>query len=49
MGEGSIFNTEIGNKVLGKMVKKGSIVVNIEKVLKQDALFPHPIGFENTL
>ena len=24
-------------------------MVNIEKVLKHDALFPHPIGFENTL
>ena len=31
------------------MVKNGSIVVNIEKVLKHDALFPHPTGFENTL
>ena len=31
------------------MVNKGSIVVNIEKVLKLDALFPHPTGFENTL
>ena len=27
----------------------GSIVVNIEKVLKHDALLPHPTGFENTL
>ena len=49
MGEGSIFNTNIGHKVHGRMVNKGSIVVNIEKVLKHDALFPHPIGFENTL
>ena len=49
MGEGSIFNTNIGHKVHGRMVNKGSIVVNIEKVLKHDALFPHPTGFENTL
>ena len=49
MGEGSIFNTKIGHKVHGRMVNKGSIVVNIEKVLKHDALFPHPTGFENTL
>ena len=31
------------------MVNKGSILVSIEKVLKHDALLPHPIGFENTL
>ena len=49
MGEGSIFNTKIGHKVHGRMVNKVSIVVNIEKVLKHDALFPHPTGFENTL
>ena len=49
MGEGSIFNTKIGHKVHGRMVNKGSIVVNIEKVLKHDALLPHPTGFENTL
>ena len=49
MGEGLIFNTKSGNKVHGRMVNKGSIVVNIEKVLKHDSLFPHPIGFENTL
>ena len=49
MGEGSIFNTEIVHKVHGRMVKKGSIVVNIEKVLKHDDLFPHPTRFENTL
>ena len=49
MGEDSIFNTKIGHKVHGSMVNKGSIVVNIEKVLKHDALLPHPIGFENTL
>ena len=49
MGEGSIFNTKIGNKVHGRMVNKGSIVVNIEKVLKHDALLPHPTGFENKL
>ena len=48
MGEGSIFNTKIGHKVHGRMVNKRSIVVNIEKVLKHDALFPHPTGFENT-
>ena len=49
VGEGSIFNTNIGHKVHGRMVNKGSIVVNVEKVLKHDALLPHPIGFENTL
>ena len=49
MGEGSIFNTDIGHKVHGRMVKKGSIVVSIEKVLKHDAHLPHPTGFENTL
>ena len=41
MGEGSIFNTKIGHKVHGSMVNKGSIVVNIEKVLKHDAPFFH--------
>ena len=49
MGEGSIFNTKIGHKVHERMVNKGSIVVNIEKVLKHDALFLHPTRFENTL
>ena len=49
MGEGSIFNTNIGNKVHGRMVNKGCIVVKIEKVLKNDALLPHPTGFEHTL
>ena len=49
MGEGSIFNTELGNKVHGKIVKKGCIVVRIEKVLKNDAPLPHPTGFEETL
>jgi hypothetical protein len=29
VGEGSIFNTEIGHKVHGRMVKKGCIVVKI--------------------
>ena len=42
MGEGSIFNTELGHKVHGNMVKKGCIVVKIEKVLKHDAALPHP-------
>ena len=42
MGEGSIFNTKIGHKVHGSMVNKESILVNIEKVLKHDALLPHP-------
>ena len=49
MGEGSIFNIELGHKVHGKMVKKGCIVVKIEKVLKHDVALPHPIGFEHTL
>ena len=49
MGEGSIFNTKIGHKVHGSMVNKESILVNIEKVLKHDALLPHPTRFENTL
>ena len=49
MGESSIFNTKIGHQVHGSMVNKGSIVVNIDKVLKHDALLPHPTGFENTL
>ena len=49
MGEGSIFNTDLGHKVHGRMVKKGCIVVKIEKVLKHDALLPHSIGFEHTL
>jgi len=49
VGEGSIFNTELGNKVHGKIVKKGCIVVRIEKVLKNDAPLPHPTGFEETL
>ena len=49
VGEGSIFNTNIGHKVHGMMVNKWSIVFNIEKVLKHDALLPHPTGFENTL
>ena len=49
MGEGSIFNTNIIHKVHESMVNKGSIVVNIEKVLKHDSLFPHPTVFENTL
>ena len=49
MGEGSIFNTNIGHKVHERMVNKGSIVVNIEKVLKHDALLPHPTRFEHTL
>jgi hypothetical protein len=31
------------------MVKKGCIVVKIEKVLKHDAPLPHPTGFEHTL
>jgi hypothetical protein len=47
VGEGSIFNTELGHKVHGRMVKKGCIVVKIE-VLKHDAP-PHPTGFEHTL
>ena len=49
MGEDSIFNTELGHKVHGKMVKKGCIVVKIEKVLKHDAALPYPIAFEDTL
>ena len=49
MGEGSIVNTKIGHKVHGSMVNKGSILVSIEKVLKHDAILPHPTGFENTL
>ena len=49
VGEGSIFNTELGHKVHGKMVKKGCIVVKIEKVLKHDVALPHPTGFEHTL
>ena len=49
MGECSIFNTELGHKVYGNMVKKGCIVVKIENVLKHDAALPHPIGFEHTL
>jgi hypothetical protein len=49
VGEGSIFNTELGHKVHGRMVKKGCIVVKIEKVLKHDAPLPHPTGFEHTL
>jgi hypothetical protein len=49
VGEGSIFNTELGHKVHGKMVKKGCIVVKIEKVLKHNAPLPHPTGFEHTL
>ena len=42
VGEGSIFNTEFGHKVHGKMEKKGCIVVKIEKVLKHDAPRQHP-------
>ena len=42
VGEGSIFNTELGHKVHGRMVKKGCIVVKIEKALKHDALLRHP-------
>ena len=38
--EGFIFNIEIGHKVHGRMVEKGSIVVKIEKVLKM-MLFCH--------
>jgi len=49
VGEGSIFNTELGHKVHRKMVKKGCIVVKIEKVLKHNAPLPHPTGFEHTL
>ena len=49
VSEGSIFNTELGHKVHGKMVNKGCIVVKIEKVLKHYATLPHPIGFEHTL
>jgi hypothetical protein len=49
VGEGSIFNIELGHKVHGRMVKKGCIVVKIEKVLKHDAPLPHPTGFEHTL
>ena len=49
MGKGSIFNAELGHKVHANMVKKGFIVVKIEKVLKHDAPLPHPIGFEHTL
>ena len=36
-------------RVHERMVKKGRIVVKIEKVLKHDAPLPHPIGFEHTL
>jgi hypothetical protein len=49
VGKGSIFNTELGHKVHGRMVKKGCIVVKIEKVLKHDAPLPHPTEFEHTL
>jgi hypothetical protein len=49
VGEGSIFNTELGHKVHGRMVNKGCIVVKIEKVLKHDAPLPHPTRFEHTL
>ena len=49
VGKGSIFNTELGHKAHGKMVKKGCIVVKIEKVLKHNAPLPHPTGFEHTL
>jgi hypothetical protein len=49
VGEGSIFNTELGHQVHGRMVKKGCIMVKIEKVLKHDALLPHSTGFEHTL
>lgn len=49
MGEGSIFNTKLGHKVHGKMVKKGCIVVKIEKVLKHNAPLPHPTRLEHTL
>ena len=49
VGEGSIFNIELGHKVHRRMVKKGCIVVKIEKVLKHDAPLPHPTRFEHTL
>jgi len=49
VGEGSIFNAELGHKVHGNMVKKGFIVVKIDKVLKYDARLPHPTVFEHTL
>lgn len=49
MGEGSVFNIDLGNKVHGRIVKKGCIVVRIDKVLKNDAALPHPTGFEHTL
>lgn len=49
VGEGSIFKTELGHKVHRKMVKKGCIVVKIEKVLKHNAPLPHPTGFDHTL
>ena len=49
MGEGSIFNTDIRNKVHGRMVTKGCIVVKTEKVLKHDAILRRPTGFELTL
>jgi hypothetical protein len=42
VGEGSIFNIELGHQVHGRMVNKGCIVVKIEKVLKHDAPLPHP-------
>jgi hypothetical protein len=42
VGEGSICNTKLGHKVHGRMVKKGCIVVKIEKVLKHDSPLPHP-------
>ena len=49
VGEGSIFNKDLGHKVHGRMVKKGCIVVKIEKVLKHDAPLPHQTRFEHTL
>jgi hypothetical protein len=42
VGEGSVFNKDLGHKVHGRMVKKGCIVVKIEKVLKHDAPLPYP-------
>jgi hypothetical protein len=49
VGEGSVFNKDLGHKVHGRMVKKGCIVVKIEKVLKHDAPLPHQTRFEHTL